>query len=57
MQMREELQYTPGPTLILVFIVAALLIVIFFVVFSARHQWDLNEQRYRELLARKGKDL
>lgn len=57
MQMQEELQYTPGPTLILVFIVAAVLIVAFFVIFSARHNWDLNEQRYRELIARKDRDL
>jgi uncharacterized BrkB/YihY/UPF0761 family membrane protein len=51
-QMREEMQYTVGPTLILVFIIAALLIVGFIVIFSARHNWDLNEQRYKELSAR-----
>jgi cytochrome b561 len=51
-QMREERQYTVGPTLILVFIIAALLIVGFIVIFSARHNWDLNEQRYKELSAR-----
>jgi hypothetical protein len=56
LQMREEMQYTAGPTLILVFIIAALLIVSFFVVFSARHNWDLNEQRYKELNARFEKD-
>lgn len=56
-QMREEMQYTAGPTLILVFIVAALLIVTFFVIFSAKHNWDLNEQRYKELNARLDKGL
>jgi TctA family transporter len=56
-QMREEMQYTTSPTLILVFIVAALLIVMFIVIFSARHSWDLNEQRYRELSARLNEDL
>jgi uncharacterized membrane protein len=40
-------------SLILVLLVAALLIVVFIVVFSARHKWDMNEQRYRELLSRK----
>src|SRR5678816_95416 len=40
-QMREEMQYTAGPTLILVFIIAALLIVGFFVIFSARHSLSL----------------
>ena len=34
----------------LVIIIALLLIVIFMVVFSARHKWELNEQRYLELL-------
>ena len=41
------------PTLILVLIVGALLIVIFMVIFSARHRWDMNEQHYKELLGRK----
>lgn len=44
---------TENPSLILVLLVAALLIVVFVVVFSARHKWDMNEQRYRELLSRK----
>ena len=55
-QMREEMQYSARPTLILVFIIAALLIVSFFVVFSGRHNWDLNEQRYKELKARLEED-
>ncbi|MBM3415166.1 MAG: hypothetical protein FJY20_01705 [Bacteroidetes bacterium] len=37
----------------LVVLAGLLLIVIFIVVFSARHRWDLNEQRYQELLARR----
>jgi membrane protein YdbS with pleckstrin-like domain len=40
-------------SLILVLLVAALLIVAFVVVFSARHRWDMNEQRYQELQSRK----
>jgi preprotein translocase subunit SecY len=56
-QMREEMQYTSSPTLILVFVIAALLIVAFFVIFSARHNWDLNEQRYKELNSRLDGDL
>ena len=40
-------------SLILVLMIAAVLIVIFVVIFSARHRWDINEQRYRELLFRK----
>ena len=38
---------------VLVLLVAALLIVVFIVIFSARHRWDMNEQRYRELLSRR----
>ncbi|HEY2720229.1 MAG TPA: hypothetical protein VGI82_00805 [Chitinophagaceae bacterium] len=41
------------PSVIIVIIIAALLIVIFMVIFSARHRWDLNEQRYKELTARR----
>jgi membrane protein YdbS with pleckstrin-like domain len=42
-------------SLILVLLGAAILIVVFVVVFSIRHKWEMNEQYYRELLARKGK--
>jgi membrane protein YdbS with pleckstrin-like domain len=38
---------------VLVVLIALVLIVVFVVVFSARHRWDMNEQRYRELLGRK----
>ena len=48
MEMKKE-----QSSLILVLLAAALLIVAFVVVFSVRHRWDLNEQRYRELLNRR----
>ena len=37
------------------FIVLAgiLLTVVFIVIFSARHRWDMNEQHYKELLSKK----
>jgi hypothetical protein len=44
------------PSLIIVLIIALLLIVIFLVIFSARHRWDMNEQHYHELMARKEKE-
>lgn len=40
-------------SLILVLLAAALLIVAFIVIFSVRHRWEMNEQRYKELLSRK----
>jgi hypothetical protein len=53
-EMRSQSQSQPDySTIILVLIIAALLIVVFTAVFSARHKWDMNEQRYRELLAKK----
>jgi uncharacterized BrkB/YihY/UPF0761 family membrane protein len=42
-------------SLIIVLIAAALLIVVFIVIFSARHRWEMNEQYYKELLAKKDK--
>lgn len=48
MEMKQE-----DSSLVLVLLAAALLIVVFVVVFSARHRWDINEQRYRELLSRR----
>ena len=50
---RADMMLRSQTSLILVLIVAALLIVIFVSVFSAKHQWDQNEQRYREFLAKK----
>ena len=38
-----------------VLLIAIVLIVIFIVIFSARHRWDMNEQHYRELLSKKDK--
>lgn len=37
----------------LVVIIALLLIIIFIVVFSSHHRWEMNEQRYKELLSKK----
>lgn len=30
-----------------------ILVIIFIVIFSARHRWDMNEQRYKELVRKK----
>lgn len=39
-----------------VLLIAAVGIVIFVTVFSVKHKWDINETRYRELMARKNKE-
>ena len=36
--------------LILILVIAAVGIITFLAVFSARHRWDMQEQRYRELI-------
>ena len=40
-------------SLIPVLMVAAIMIVVFVAIFSARHKWEMNEQRYKELLSKK----
>ena len=50
---RADMEIRSSSSLILVLVVAAVLIVVFTTVFSVKHKWDLNEQRYHELLARK----
>jgi hypothetical protein len=50
---RADMVIRSGSSLILVLVIAAILIVVFTAVFSARHQWEVNEQRYREFLAKK----
>jgi hypothetical protein len=41
----------------LVVLIALLLTVVFVVVFSGKHRWDMNEQRYQELIIRKKKEM
>ena len=50
---RADMIIRSGSSLILVLVIAAILIVVFIAVFSARHQWEVNEQRYREFLVKK----
>jgi len=52
---KADMAIRSSSSLILVLVIAAVLIVVFTTVFSVRHKWDLNEQRYRELLAKKDK--
>jgi hypothetical protein len=40
----------------LVLLIALLLIVAFIAIFSKKHQWDMKEQQYRELLAKQFKE-
>ena len=49
---RNQWAHKNDLSLIIVLLVAAISIVVFIVIFSVRHKWDINEQRYQELLAR-----
>lgn len=40
---------------VLVVLAGLIVIVVFMVVFSSRHKWDMNEQRYMEIQAKKNK--
>ena len=40
----------------IVLLIALLLIIAFIAIFSKKHQWDIREQRYKELLAKQAKD-
>ena len=44
------------PQLMVIVLAGVLMIVVFIVIFSARHRWDMNEQHYRELLAKQGRN-
>jgi len=52
---RADMEIRSNSSMIIVLVIAALLIVVFTTVFSVKHKWDLNEQRYRELQAKKDK--
>jgi protein-S-isoprenylcysteine O-methyltransferase Ste14 len=50
---RAEMKLWANSSGSLVVIIALLLIIIFVVIFSSRHRWEMNEQRYKELVAKK----
>lgn len=41
------------PSIFIILIIAGILIVAFMAIFASYHKWDINETRYRELVARK----
>lgn len=44
------------PQTMFVVLAAILLVIVFVVIFSARHRWDMNEQHYKELMAKKSRE-
>jgi len=42
-----------SPSLMITIVIASLAIIVFITLFSAKHRWDINEQYYKELLAKK----
>jgi nitrate reductase gamma subunit len=53
---RAAMVLQSNSSLILVIVIAAIAIVIFITVFSVRHQWEQNEQRYNELLLKQSNE-
>jgi membrane protein YdbS with pleckstrin-like domain len=53
---KADMKIHADGSVVLVIVIAAILIVIFTTVFSAKHRWDMNEQRYREFLAKRDRD-
>lgn len=50
---RAAMESSVDSSNIIVILVALVLTIIFIVVFSSRHRWEMNEQRYKELLTKK----
>lgn len=53
--LRADMVIRANSPFVLIIVIASLGIVIFTTVFSANHRWEMNEQHYRELLAKKEK--
>jgi len=53
---RADMEIRSNSSLVLVVVIAGIAIVVFTTVFSVRHKWEMNEQFYRELLAKKAKE-
>ncbi len=53
----QMVMFRENSSLVIILLVASLLIVVFIVIFSARHRWEMNEQRYLELTDKKAKNI
>ena len=49
----QMVMFRESASLVIVLLIAALAMVVFMVVFSSRHRWDQQEQRYLEFMQRK----
>ncbi|WP_018628217.1 hypothetical protein [Niabella aurantiaca] len=52
---KAAMQANADPSLFLILLIAGIIIVAFIAVFSSYHRWDINENHYKSLLARKNK--
>jgi len=50
---RASMEVNVNSSGVLVVLIGLVLIVVFVVVFSAYHRWEMNEQRYQELINKK----
>jgi hypothetical protein len=50
---RADMQLRANSSLVIVVVIAIILIAAFVSIFSAKHQWEMNEQRYKEFLSKK----
>ena len=50
---RADMEMRVDSSGVLVVLIGLLLTVVFIVIFSGRHRWEMNEQRYKELMAKK----
>jgi membrane protein YdbS with pleckstrin-like domain len=50
---RADMELRVDSSGVLVVLIGILLTVVFVVVYSARHRWEMNEQRYKELMAKR----
>lgn len=53
---RAAMNFNADKSIFPVLMLAGLGIAVFFTVYGARHRWDQNEQRYRELLEKQRKE-
>lgn len=49
---RANMELRVNPSEILVVLIGLLLVVVFLIIFSARHKWEMNEQHYQELISK-----
>lgn len=54
---RANMEANADPSVFIILLIAGVMIVAFYTIFTSYHKWDMNEKKYKELLSRKNHNI